>query len=65
MSYGEDKEAQNGVHLEFQVKYDLEGQDRSLHKTIGTLTIIFCIFGPNLVILARVGPELSREQACD
>ena len=36
----------------FQVKFDLEGQGRSVHKTIGTLTKVFCIFGPNSVILA-------------
>ena len=29
-------------------------------QTIGTLTKVFCIFGPNLVILAWTGPELSR-----
>ena len=32
---------------------------------IGTLTKVFCIFGPNLVILAWTGPELSRWQASD
>ena len=34
-------------------------------KTIGTLTKVFCIFGSNLVILAWMGPELSRGQASD
>ena len=34
-------------------------------KTIGTLTKVFCIFGPNLVILAWTGPELSRGQASE
>ena len=34
-------------------------------KTIGTLTKVFCIFGSNLVILAGMGPELSRGQASD
>ena len=34
-------------------------------KTIGTLTKVFCIFGPNLAILAWTGPELSRGQASD
>ena len=47
--------AQNGVNLDFQVKFDLEGQCRSVHKTIGTLTKVFCIFGPNLVTLAWTG----------
>ena len=44
-------QTQNRVHLKFQVKFDLEGQGRSVHKTIGTLTKVFCIIGPNLVIL--------------
>ena len=56
---------QNGVNLDFKVKFDLEGQCRSVHKTIGTLTKVFCIFGPNLVILTWTGPELSRGQASD
>ena len=58
-------QAQNGANLDFQVKFDLEGQGRSVHKTIRTLTKLFCIFGPNLVILAWMGLELSRRQASD
>ena len=58
-------QAQNEVNLDFHVKFDLEGQGWSVHKTIGTLTKVFCIFGPNLVILAWTGPELSRGQASD
>ena len=58
-------QAQNRVNLDFQVKFDLEGQGRSLYKTIGTLIKVFCIFGPNLVILAWIGPELSRGNASD
>ena len=34
-------ETQNGVNLVFQVKFDLEGQGRSVHKLIGTLTKVF------------------------
>ena len=56
------RQAQNGVNLEFQVKFDLEDQGQSVHKTIGTLNKVFCIFGPNLVILAWTGLELSRRQ---
>ena len=56
-------QAQNGVNLDFQVKFDLEGQGRSVHITIGTLTKVFGIFGPNLVILAWTGPQSSRGQA--
>ena len=59
------KQSQNGVNLDIQVKFDIEGQGRSVHKTIGTLTKVFCIFSPNLVILAWTGPELSRGQASD
>ena len=58
-------QAQNGVNLDFQVKFDIEGQWRSLYKTKGTLTKVLCIFGPNLMILAWTGPELSRGQAND
>ena len=58
-------QAQNGVNLGFQVKFDLGGQGQSLHKTIGILTKVFCIFDPNLVILAWTGPDLSRGQASD
>ena len=31
-------QTQNGINLDFQVKFDLKGQGRSVHKTIGTLT---------------------------
>ena len=58
-------EAQNGVNFDFEVKFDLEGQDQSPPKTIGILTKVFYIYGPNLVILADTGHELSRGQAHD
>ena len=54
-----------GVNFDFEVKFDLEGQDQSLPKTIGILTKVFYIYGPNLVILAERGDELSRGQARD
>ena len=57
-------QAQNGVNFDFEVKFDLEGQGQSPHKTIGALTKVFYTCGPNLVILARTGDELSRGQAC-
>ena len=60
-----EQKTQNGVNFDFEVKFDLEGQGRSVPKTIGTLTKFFCIFGPNLVILAWTRPELSRRQASD
>ena len=58
-------QAHNGVNLDFQDKFDLEGQGRSVHKTIGTLTKVFYIFCPNLVVLAGTGSELSHGQASD
>ena len=45
-------QARNGVNLDFDLIFDLEGQDRLLLKTIGTLTKLLCTFWPNLVILA-------------
>ena len=59
------REAQNGVTFDFEVKFDLEGQGQSPPKTIGILTKVFYTYGPNLVILARTGNELSRGQASD
>ena len=56
------RQAQNGVNFDFEVKYDLEGQGQSSPKTIGILTKVFYTYGPNLVILAWTGDELSRGQ---
>ena len=47
------------------VQFDLEGQGQMSHKTIGISTKLFCTSGPNLVILAWTGDELSRRQAHD
>ena len=55
-------QTQNGVNFEFEVKLDLEGQGQSPPKTIGILTKVFYTYGPNLVILAWTGDELSRGQ---
>ena len=57
------RQAQNGVTFDFEVKFDLEGQDQSPPKTIGILTNVFHIYGLNLVILAETGHALSRGQA--
>ena len=59
------EQAQNGVNFEFEVKFDLEGQGQSPPKTIGILTKVFYTHGPNLVILASTGDELSRGQVSD
>ena len=62
--------AQNWVNFDFGVKFDLEDQGQSPPPpppppTIGILTKVFYIYGPNLVILAETGDELSRGQARD
>ena len=59
------EQAQNEANSDFEVKFDLEGQGQLPPKTIGTLTKVFCIFGPNLAILAWTGSKLSRGQASD
>ena len=59
------RQAQNGVTFDFEVKFDLEGQGQSPSKTIEILTKVFYTYGPNLVILAWTGDELSRGQARD
>ena len=55
-------QAQNGVNFDFEFKFVLEGQGQSPPKTIGILPKVFYTYGPNLVILAWTGDELSRGQ---
>ena len=62
LSHGQ---AQNGVNFDFEVKFDFEGQGQSPPKTIRILTKVLYTHGPNLVILAWTGDELSRGQASD
>ena len=57
------QQAQNGVNFDFEVKFDLKGQGQSPSKTIGILTKVFYTYGPNLVIQAWTGDELSRGKA--
>ena len=57
-------QAQTGVNFDFEVKFDLEGQSQSTPKTIGILIKVFYTYGPNLVILAWMGIELSHSQTC-
>ena len=59
LSHGQ---AQNGVNFDFEVTFDLEGQGQSPPKAIGILTKVFYTYGPNLVILAWTGDELSHGQ---
>ena len=46
------------VNLDFDLIFDLEGHNQLLHETLGTLTKLFCTFGPNLVIQAWKGPKI-------
>ena len=48
---------------DFLIKINLTYQARSTPKMIGILTKVFCTSGPNLVILAWIGDELSPGQA--
>ena len=57
------RQTQNGINLVLYVKFELGGQGRSPSKTIGILTVLRCISGPNLVILAWTGDELTYRQA--
>ena len=46
-----------------KLKNEIEDQDQSIPKLIGILTQLFGTFGPNLVVLAWTGDELSCQQA--
>ena len=61
MTYGAENITSSnwGKHFDFEVKFDLKGQDQSTPKTIGILPMVFYTYGPNLVILAWTGNELS------
>ena len=48
---------------DFENKLNLTCQAQSTPKTIGILTKVFCTSGPNLVVLAWTGDELSHRQA--
>ena len=66
-------QAQNGVNFDFEVQGQpppppppqkkKKKKKKKKQKTV-TLTKVFYTYGPNLVILARTGDELSRGQAC-
>ena len=58
---------QGGLHLcsKNRVSFDFEVKFDNRPKTTGTLTKVFYTYGPNLVILAWTGDELSCGQACD
>ena len=47
----------------FKIENEIEDHNQSIPKFIRILTQVFCTFGPNLVILAWTGDELSCRQA--
>ena len=47
---------------DFENKLNLTCQAKSTPKTVGILTKVFCTSGPNFVVLAWTGDELSRGQ---
>ena len=57
-------QAQTGANFDFEVKFYLEGQIQPTPK-IRILTKVVYTYGPNLMILAWTGNELSRGQSCD
>ena len=48
---------------DFENKFNLTCQAQSTPKTIGILTKVFCTSGPNFVVLAWTGDDLSHGQA--
>ena len=46
----------------FEIKSQTEGQCQSNPKSIGILTVLSCICGPNLEILTPIGGDLSHRQ---
>ena len=46
----------------FEIKNETEDQGQSRPKSIGTLTVLRCIFGPNLEIVTSIGGDLSHGQ---
>ena len=46
----------------FEIKNNNEDRDKSIPKSTGTLTVLRCIFGPNLEILTSIIGNLSRGQ---
>ena len=48
---------------DFENELNFTCQAQPPPKTVGILTKVFYIYGPNLVILAETGHELSRGQA--
>ena len=47
----------------FEIKNETEHQGQSSPKSTGTLTVLRCIFGPNLEIPTSIGGDFSHGQA--
>ena len=45
-------------NLNFYVKFDHKDQYQSIPKSTGSFTMVFCIFCPDLVVLASIGGDL-------
>ena len=52
-----------GRKIGFKIENESEDQNQSSAKLIGISTVLRCIFGPNLVILAGMADEKWCEQA--
>ena len=46
----------------FEIENETEDEAQSIPKSIGTLTVLRCIFGPNLEILTTIRSDLWCEQ---
>ena len=46
----------------FEIKNKTEDRGQSIPKSIGTLTVLRCIFGQNLEILTSISGDLSHGQ---
>ena len=53
----------NANKQDFEIKLNLSYRARSTSKITGSFSKVFCTFGPNLVILAWTGDELSHGKA--
>ena len=58
-----EQEAQSLVeNNRFEIKDETEDQGQPIPKSVGTLTVLRCSFGPNLEILTSIGGDLSGGQ---
>ena len=56
------RDAKFGRINRFEIKNETEDQSQSIPKSIGTLTVLRCIFGPNIEILTSISGDLRRRQ---